>query len=185
MNLFEFLMILLSLIVGLGLAEILSGIARSLKSEGVRGFSWTHSAATLTVFIGLLQTFWESWGLASIETWSFPAMLLMLASPTFLFLIAHVLFPERESILSLDDYYFERARLIWALAGLTVVVGTLFRPLAFGLPLWVLDNLSAIPTLTACALLSFVNTRVLHRVVVPVILVFVLLDTLTISYSIG
>jgi hypothetical protein len=184
MNLFEFLMILLSLIVGLGLAEILSGIARSLKSEGLRGFSWTHGAATLTVFIGLLQTFWESWGLASIESWSFPAMLLMLGSPIFLFLIAHVLFPERECNIGLDDHYFERARLIWALVGLTVIVGTLFRPLAFGMPLWIFDNLSSVPTILACALLSFFNKRMLHRVVIPIILVVVLLDTLAISYSI-
>ena len=34
MNLFEFLMILLSLIVGLGMAEILSGVARFLKRVG-------------------------------------------------------------------------------------------------------------------------------------------------------
>ena len=185
MNLFEFLMILLSLIVGLGMAEILTGIAGILKNQGLRGFSWTHGAATLAVFIGLLQTFWESWSLASIETWSFPAMLLMLGSPIFLFLIAHVMFPERESNVSLDDYYFERARLIWTLVGLTVIVGTLFRPLAFGTPLWIFDNLSSVPTLTACAVLSFVNVRMLHRVVVPIILVVVLLDTLAISYSIG
>jgi len=185
MNLFEFLMILLSLIVGLGLAEILSGVARSLKAKDTRGFSWAHSATTLTVFVGLLQTFWESWGLAAIDTWSFPAMLLMLGSPICLFLIAHLMFPERESSVNLDDYYFDRAGLIWALAGLTVIVGTLFRPLAFGMPLWVFDNLSAIPTLAACALLSFVHSRALHRLVVPIILVVILLDTLAINYSIG
>jgi hypothetical protein len=184
MNLFEFLMILLSLIVGLGLAEILSGIARSLKSEGLRGLSWAHGAATLTLFIGLLQTFWESWGLASIESWSFPAMLLMLGSPILLFLIAHIMFPEPESNISLDDHYFERTRLIWALVGLTVIVGTLFRPLAFGMPLWVFDNLSSVPTIFACALLSFVNKPLLHRVLIPIILVVVLLDTLAINYSI-
>ena len=178
-------MILLSLIVGLGLAEILSGIARTLKSEGVRGFSWTHSAITLAVFFGLLQTFWESWGLADVETWSFPAMLLMLGPPIFLFLIAHVVFPEQGSKVSLDDYYFERAGLLWVLAGLTVIVGTLFRPLAFGMPLLVVDNISAIPTLAACAILSLVNVRMLHRVLVPILLLLVLLDTLAISYSIG
>jgi len=90
MNLFEFLMILMSLIVGLGLAEILSGVARFLKRGGIRGFSWTHSAITVTVFVALLQTFWESWGLRSIEVWTFPAMLLMLGSPIILFLIAHI-----------------------------------------------------------------------------------------------
>lgn len=184
MNLFEFLMILLSLIVGFGLAEILSGVARFLKRDGVRGFSWTHSAATVTVFIGLLQTFWESWGLNDIETWSFPAMLLMLGSPIFLFLIAHILFPEPEHSGSLDDHYFERARLIWVLVSLTIIVGTLFRPIAFDFPLWIADHLSSLPTLAVCILLSVFKSRNLHRVLVPMTLIVVLLDTLAISYSI-
>lgn len=185
MNLFEFLMILLSLIVGLGLAEILSGFARFLKRDGAHEFSWLHSAVSLIVFVGLLQTFWESWGLRSIEEWSFPAMLLMLGSPILLYTIAHVVFPEPEQSVSLEDYYFERARLIWVLAGLTVIVGTLFRPVAFDMPLLVVDNASAVPTLAVCGLLGYVRVRWLHRLLVPAALIIVLLDTLAISYSIG
>lgn len=185
MNLFEFLMILLSLIIGLGLAEILAGFARFLKSDGAHEFSWTHSAVAAIVFLALLQTFWESWGLRSIEEWSFPAMLLMLASPTFLYLIAHVIFPERDQSASLEDYYYQRARLIWALAGLTVIVSTLFRPLAFDMPLWVIDNATNIPTLAVCLVLGVSGRRWLHRVLVPAVLLIVLLDTLAISYTIG
>jgi hypothetical protein len=185
MNLFEFLMILMSLIVGLGLTEILAGVARYLKINGVRSFSWTHGAITLTVFIGLLQTFWESWGLRSVETWSFPAMLLMLGSPIFLFLIAHILFPEPGSSTSLEECYFKRAKLIWGLVGLTVIVGTMFRPIAFGTPLWIIDNLSSIPSLAVCFLLGTIKTQWLHRLLVPIGLIIVLLDTVTISYSIG
>jgi hypothetical protein len=184
MNLFEFLMILLSLIVGLGLAEILSGVARHLKRDGLRAFSWTHSAISAIVFIGLLQTFWESWSLQSVPTWTFPAMLLMLGAPVTLFLIAHVIFPE-EIEKSLDEHYFERTRLLWVLGGLTVVVGALFRPLAFDEPLWTLDNVSAIPTLAVCILLGAISARLLHRVLVPLVLLMVLLDILAINYSIG
>ena len=132
MNLFEFLMILLSLIVGLGLAEILSGVAGHVKRHGMRGFSWAHTVITLTVFIGLLQTFWEAWGLRAEETWSFPAMLLMLGSPICLYLIAHIIFPEPSEQPNLGDHYMDRAALCWPIAGLTVVVGTIFRPVAFG-----------------------------------------------------
>lgn len=185
MNLFEFLMILLSLIVGLGLAEILSGIAGVLKSDGVRGFSWIHSALVITVFMALLQTFWESWGLGNLTEWSFPAMLLMLGSPIMLFLISHILFPDTGHRENLDDYYFERASLLWTLAGLTVAIGTLFRPVAFDMPLWSVENASAIPTLAVCAVLAMVSTRIVHRLLVPLVLVLVLLDTLTISYSIS
>ena len=185
MSLFEFLMILLSLIVGLGLAEILSGIGRVLKSDGIHAFSWTHSAIVATIFIGLLQTFWESWGLGDIAEWSFPAMLLMLGSPTLLFLIAHILFPDAGQSQDLDAYYFERARLLWVLAAVTVVIGTLFRPVAFGMDLWAPDNASAIPTLAVCTILATVRRPIVHRILVPLVLIVVLLDTLTISYSIS
>ena len=185
MNLFEFLMILLSLIVGLGLAEILSGIARSLKSNGSREIPWIHGATTLAVFVGLLQTFWESWGLRTIETWSFPAMLLMLGSPICLYLMAHILFPEGKEQTSLTEHYLEQTRLIWPLAGLTVIIGTLFRPIAFGDHLWVIDNASGIPVLVVCTVLTITRNRIAHRVLVPIVLASVLWDTMTFSHWIG
>ena len=185
MNLFEFLMIILSLIVGLGVAEILSGIARSLKENLDEGIPWIHGLATLAVFLGLMQTFWESWGLRAEQTWSFPAMLLMLGSPICLYLMAYILFPERDERSGLDDYYFRRAPLIWRLAGLTVIIGTLFRPLAFGYPLWVIDNASGIPVLLVCIALSVTKLRLAHQVLVPVVLASLLLDILTFSHSIG
>lgn len=185
MNLFEFLMIILSLIVGLGIAEILSGIARALKSSANPRISWLHILATLAVFLGLLQTFWESWGLRTEDTWSFPAMLLMLGSPICLYLMAYVLFPEHDEHAGLDDYYFQRARTLWPLASLTVMIGTLFRPLAFGYPLWVVDNASGIPVLIVCVILSMTKIRRVHQVLVPVVLASLLLDILTFSHSIG
>ena len=185
MNLFEFLMILLSLIVGLGLAEILAGIARFLKRSGKQVIPWIHGTATLAIFVALLQTFWESWGLRTIEVWSFPAMLLMLGSPICLYLMAYILFPEQDEHTALDQYYFERARLLWPLGGLTVIVGTLFRPIAFGDSLWVVDHASGIPILVVCAILTLTRKRVVHRILVPVVLASVLLDTLTFSHSIG
>lgn len=103
-------------------------LAKFLKTNGAREIPWIHFAFTMAVFVGLLQTFWESWGLRTIETWSYPAMLLMLGLPIFLYLMAYILFPVQQTHASLSDYYFKRARLLWPLAGLTVIVGTLFRP---------------------------------------------------------
>ena len=185
MNLFEFLMILLSLIVGLGIAEILSGLARFLKKNRSRKIPWVHGAATLSIFVALLQTFWESWGLRALDEWTFPAMLLMLGSPICLYLMAYILFPEKDEHTALDQYYFERARLLWPLAGLTVVVGTLFRPIAFGDSLWAIDHASGIPILVVCAILTVTKNRIAHRILFPVVLASVLLDTLTFSHSIG
>lgn len=185
MSLFEFLMILLSIIVGLGLAEILTGVARIFRERRQREFSWIHSVLVAAVFFGLLQTFWESWSLRFIEEWTFPAMLLMLSSPILLMTIAHILFPTHAEYENLGEYYFTNPGLPWRLAGATVVLGTLFRPIAFGMPLFVWDNATAVPMIMICALLGYSRNRTLHKILVPLITVFIILDTLLISYEIS
>jgi len=185
MSLFEFLMILLSIIVGLGLAEILTGVGRIFREGRQSEFSWIHSALVAAVFFGLLQTFWESWSLRSIEEWTFPAMLLMLSSPILLMTIAHILFPTQVEHENLREYYFTNPVLPWRLAGATVILGTLFRPIAFGMPLFVWDNASAIPMILICALLGLSRNRTLHYVLVSLITIFVILNTLIINYEIS
>ena len=185
MALFEFLMILLSIIVGLGLAEILTGTAKLLRDGRQSAFSWAHTFVVASIFLALLQVFWESWGLRTIEEWTFPAMLLMLGSPVLLFLIAHILFPGSRKYADLGEYYFHRIRLLWSLAAMTVVIGVLFRPLAFDMPLLVADNLSSAPSLVACILLATVQNRTFHNVMTPLVLLTILADTLAISYFIN
>ena len=140
---------------------------------------------TASLFLGLLQTFWESWSLARFTEWTFPAMLLMLSGPVLLYLVARVLFPDPGQDRSLDEHYFAHARMIWVLVALTIIVGTLFRPIAFGMPILVIDNLSAVPTLLVCAILATVQSKAVHRALCTLILLAVLLDTLTISYTIS
>ena len=167
MDLFEFLMILLSIIIGLGLAELLTGTARVLRDGRQAAFSWAHSFAGLTIFTALLQMFWEAWSLRDIEAWTFPAMLMMLAGPVLLFVIAHILFPAGKAHKDFGDYYFSRARLIWSLGAAAVIVAVMFRPLAFDMALLVRDNLSSGPALIGCILLASINNRTFHNVVLP------------------
>lgn len=111
-------------------------------------------------------------------------MLLMLATPILLFTIAHVLFPSNKDCTDLGDYYFSRARLIWSLGLVTVITGVGFRPLAFGMPLLIADNLSAIPSVLLCILLLTIRNRTVHKFIVPLIPIMIALDTLAINYLI-
>ncbi len=185
LDLYFFLMILLSIIIGLGVTEILSGFASVLRSEKLREFCLPHAATVLTLFIALLQYFWETWSLRMIEEWTFPALTLMLIAPILLYLIAHLLFPDQPAGINLTDYYYEKASLIWTLACLTILAGVLFRPLAFDMPLLVRDNLSSAINLAAAIALALSSNRWLHRILVPVGALLVILDTLVISYFIS
>jgi len=178
-------MILLSIIVGLGLAEILVGYARLLRTSKTSKGSWLHGAVGAVIFLAMLQSFWESWGLRNIDTWSYPAMLLMLTGPVLLFVIAHVLFPEADSDDDLESHYFAHSRQIWLIGIVTAIASVLFRPIAFGMPLFVVDNASVIPLLVIFAILMSTKRPVVHQLLVPMVLIAVILDTLVISYLIS
>ncbi len=53
MSLFEFLMVLVSLIIGLGISEFLAGVARiSRNKDSVQPY-WVHSTLIVIVFLAL------------------------------------------------------------------------------------------------------------------------------------
>jgi hypothetical protein len=176
-------MILLSIIVGLGISELLTGFASILRTGRVSQLIIAHWALFLTLFLVLLQVFWESWGLNALTKWTFPAMAMMLLTPVLLHLVAHMIFPESTDV-DLSEYYFSKSRMIYILLLLTAVASVLFRPLAFGWGLLVVDNLSTVPTIAALLLLAWSDNRLLHRILVPLCLVTVAIDTLLISYLI-
>lgn len=183
MSLFEFMMILLSIIIGLGISELLTGFSLVLRSSRISQLSVAHWSLFLTLFLVLLQYFWESWSLNSLTQWSFPAMVMMLLAPVGLYLVTHLVFPESETT-DLSAYYYSKSRLIYTLLALVAVVATLFRTVAFGEALFVVDNLSFVPTIVIILLLALSTNKSLHNALVPACLVVVAADALVINYQI-
>jgi hypothetical protein len=67
-------------------------------------------------------------------------MMLMLGGPVVLHLIAHIMFPLAGKKVNITEYYLSKSKLIWSLAIITVFISTLFIPLTFGQPLFIVDN---------------------------------------------
>jgi hypothetical protein len=183
MSLFEFLMILLSIIVGLGVSELLTGFASVLRTGRILQLTIAHWALFLAMFLVLLQVFWETWSFNTLTKWSFPAMVFMLLTPVLLYLVTHMVFPD-DTDSNLSDYYFSKSRTIYVLLILTAIVSVLFKPIALGANLLVIDNLSFVPSIVMLATLAYSHNRLLHRLLVPVLLVTVAVDTLMINYHI-
>ena len=183
MSLFEFLMILLSIIVGLGISELLTGFARILRTGRLSELCLAHGALLLTLFMALLQVFWEGWYLGEATHWTFTALVLLLTAPILLYLATHIVIPE-DSGEPLADYYFAKSRMIYALLVLAATMGMLFKTLAFGAPLFIVDNITSFPTIGILAALAWSKNRWLHNILVPTCLVLLVLDTVTISNEI-
>ena len=82
LQLFEFLMVLMSIIVGLGIAALLTGVADLLRARRVTVVYWVHAMLVMIIFLALAQVWWESWSLRTAPEWTFVGLLMMLASPT-------------------------------------------------------------------------------------------------------
>ncbi len=182
---FEFLMVLVSIIIGLGVTELLTGVARGIRRRASVRFYWVHLALVLALFIALLQQWWETWGLTDVSEWSFLALLLMIAAPVCLFLMAHLVFPDPMDGADLEQYYYGEMRPIWALGAVAVVASTLFRPLVFGQVLFSASNATSFIGLLGFAALFASKRRSVHAVLVPSLVALLIVDILWWSAVIG
>ena len=185
MSLFEFLMVLVSIIIGLGIAEILTGTARMIRCRtSIQGY-WVHSVAAAIIFFALLQQWWEIWELRTAPEWTFHGLLMMLTGPVGLFLISHLMFPEPMQGAKFREYYYGAMRPIWWLGALTVLLATLFRPLIFDSDLLAPDNATSFLFFFGFIALAISKRSILHAILVPATLLLILLDIFQWSSAIG
>lgn len=181
MSRFEFVLVLLSIIIGLGLTELLINVVGQIKARKTTRVFWPQSVLVTIILLALLQIWWEIWELRVVEVWTFPVLLLMLAGPITLFCISHLIFPSKIEGADMKKFYFSNSRLIWGLAAFTVIVATLFRPLAFGVTLFDPSNIASLFLLVIFLGLAFSKNKLAHALGPPIILAAMLLDILYFS----
>ena len=169
-------MVLVSIIVGLGIAEILTGVAHQIRYRHVNTEYWLHWCGVSLVAVALLQNWWELWGLQNTEQWEFSSMVLMLIGPAALYLIAHLVFPERGEGTNFREYYYGQMRAIWWLAIVSTVSSTLFRPIAFGSTLFHMDNATSLVFIFGFVALAISKNRIVHSILVPLFLLLLIGD---------
>ena len=171
-------MVLVSIIVGLGIAEVLTGIAQQVRYRRSSTGYWLHSCVVALVAVALLQSWWELWGLRDTGDWVFFSMVLMLIGPAALYLIAHLMFPERGKGTDLRAYYYGQMPPIWWLAVLSTVSSTLFRPISFGSTLFHLDNATSAIFIAGFVALAASRNVILHSTIVPLFLLLLIGDVI-------
>lgn len=125
MDPFEYVVVLTSLILGLGIAQILKGVADILSHIRHIKLSLPHSIYVLVVFIIHIQEWWINYQYShEVKVWTFSIVLCVLVFPILLFLQARMLFPTglRGHESDLDEYYFDQWKWLFTIGLLTVVV---------------------------------------------------------------
>ncbi len=168
MSQFEYVAVLISIIVGLALAQILRGVGRMVTTEDSPKPYWVHLVWTLYFFLLTVLFWWWEFRLETVE-WSLSIYLVVIVYATLLFFVSIVIQPvQTKEIGSYKEYYFANRRWIFGLyiaIWLWDFVDTVSKGTAhftdLGMP-YVATNLTQI-TIAAIALVS-TNER-LHEVI--------------------
>ncbi|MBV8067807.1 MAG: hypothetical protein JO113_07505 [Candidatus Eremiobacteraeota bacterium] len=107
MTAFDYLSVLLSIVLGLAIANVLTRLAAVVAARERVDFYWPPLAWAIWVFFISVQHWWAQWGERHTPTWSFGAFWLELLVPVDLFLLSALVLPAgEETRLDLGEWYF-------------------------------------------------------------------------------
>ncbi len=128
---FEYVTVFISIILGLGVTQILTGIADLIHQNNRVKLYWPHVIWIFVVLVLHVQEWWVTFELRSYGPWRLPVFLFILLYPIVLFVLARLLFPFgiNEGEIDLKKFYFENYRKIFlfgAMLAFLSVLDTLF-----------------------------------------------------------
>ncbi len=118
---FEHVMVLTSIITGLGITHILVGVGSAIDRISGHGaplrLGWAHGAWLGFVFLWMVTFWWWQFRLLElIETWTLGHYFFIILYAVLLFLLAVILVPrDWDGIDSLDEYFLSKRRWFYSI----------------------------------------------------------------------
>lgn len=126
---FEYVSILVSIILGLGVTQILSAFSDLLYHYKKVKFYWPHTLWIVFVLFLHIQDWFITYQLKDRAVWHLPELLFILLYPVSLFCVAKMLLPtnEREEQNDMKQFYKSQYPLIFIIVGISIFISILFN----------------------------------------------------------
>jgi cell division protein FtsW (lipid II flippase) len=150
MDAFGYISVIFSVVIGLGMSQLLTGMVELVKARRRVKFYWVHLLWVTLTFTGHIFLWWTMWNLRLLKDWHFFSFLLLLLAPVMLFVAASFLIPklEPDDYLDLRHYFIENKVPFFT-------VNAAFT-LLLGMQNWLLTGHMSPPTVTLFFSLWFV-----------------------------
>jgi hypothetical protein len=112
MNEFSYLSVLLSVILGLAVAQILKGFRGLLLSRTRIKIYWPVIAWAILILFMCFQSWWAMFGMRARHDWTFPQFAIVLLQTIVTYMLAGLVFPDLtgEEVVDLkESFYAHRA----------------------------------------------------------------------------
>src|ERR1700746_3005260 len=104
MGAFEYLSVLISIILALGMTRVLAGVGEMLQARARRRLYWAHAVWSTNLFLYLVVAWWIFYRWRNQQPWTFFLFIFVLISPTILYLASLLLFPRESDVDLAIDY---------------------------------------------------------------------------------
>ena len=166
---FEHIMITSSIVLGLAIAQLLTGFADSLRMREVKLY-WPHTMWVLAQLISCIQWGFAVWVFEARSTWMGYQLFLFILTPILVYLVARFTYPHPIEKMSLKEHYFESKRYTYGLAIGILVVSFLVNIVLSNVPTLTADIMLRGVMAITLLILATSNNETMHKVLVPMLL---------------
>ncbi len=128
-NIFSYLSVLISIVLGLGIAHLLAGVARSISRREATTFYWPTLVWSFLLLILIIQVWWVDFSLSKETQWTLAGFASVLLIPATLYFMAFLILPESSDM---HKTYFENRVWFFALLIAVPIFGSLQQVLVEG-----------------------------------------------------
>ena len=133
MDTFNYLSVLVSIILGLGITQLLSAMARAVENRDTGKSYWPSITWFLILLLAHVQTWWSFYGLHTHVQWNFLQFLFVLIQPIGLYLLSVLVLPsESASSKGQRAWYFAHRRAFFVLLAAFIVASLMRDIVVFG-----------------------------------------------------
>ncbi|MDB9529931.1 hypothetical protein PN498_28350 [Oscillatoria sp. CS-180] len=163
LDVFNYVVILVSIILALGIGGIIEGFAKSLKHIKNVSFYPLHSLISCLLFLLQIQYWIGTFEERDLNTWSFLYILVLLLSPVGYYLVSEIIFPEisGEEKVDLKKYYWKQNRMIYGIAAF-IQMNNFIADLLINTKGNLIDNIIRLLAMLVLVSLCIVNKPVFH-----------------------
>lgn len=131
---FEYVSILVSIILGLGITQLLTSLGNLLHHYKTVRLYWPH-----TIWIGFIlflhiQDWFVTYQLRQKTEWKLTEVMFVLLYPIVLYIITKIILPEKgkKQIQALNSYYYLKSPIFFSLLSIAILLSILFNIFLLG-----------------------------------------------------
>jgi hypothetical protein len=127
MNEFSYLSVLLSVILGLAVAQILKGFRGLLLSRARIRIYWPVIAWAILILLMCFQSWWAMFGMRGRHDWTFPQFTIVLLQTIVTYMLAGLVFPDLfgEEVIDLKESFYAHRGWFFAFGFASIAVSVI------------------------------------------------------------